>query len=60
MTACVIMHNTIIDDERLKRIYDQGFQFQGENVVPKYEGVATFAQFTQFHYQMCDWKTYMH
>uniref|UniRef100_R7W7D5 Uncharacterized protein n=1 Tax=Aegilops tauschii TaxID=37682 RepID=R7W7D5_AEGTA len=28
MTACVIMHNMIVEDERPERLYDQGFQFQ--------------------------------
>ena len=53
MTACVIMHNMILEDERPERIYDQGFQFQCENVVYEHEGVATFEQ---FHHKMRDWK----
>ena len=48
MTACVIMHNMIVEDERPEHLYDQGFQFQGENVVPEHGGAATFEQFTQF------------
>ncbi|XP_073367731.1 uncharacterized protein [Aegilops tauschii subsp. strangulata] len=40
ITACVIMHNMIVEDERPKRIYDQEFQFQGENVVPEHGGGA--------------------
>ena len=47
MTACVIMHNMIVEDERPERLYDQGFQFQGENVVPEHGVAATFEQFTQ-------------
>ena len=50
MTACVIMHNMIVEDERPEHLYDQGFQFQGENVVPEHGGAATFAQFTQYHH----------
>ena len=46
MTACVIMHNMIVEDERLEHLYDQGFQFQGENVVHEHGGAATFEQFT--------------
>ncbi|XP_020173722.1 uncharacterized protein [Aegilops tauschii subsp. strangulata] len=34
MTACVIMHNMIVEDERDDSIYDQGFDFHGENVEP--------------------------
>lgn len=30
MTACVIMHNMIVEDERPDEPYDQGFQFQGD------------------------------
>ncbi len=59
MTACVIMHNMIVEDERLERLYDQGFQFQGENVVPEYGVAAIFEQFTQFHKDMRDWETHM-
>jgi hypothetical protein len=32
MTACVIMHNMIIDDECDDSIYDQGWDFHGELV----------------------------
>ena len=59
MTDCMIMHNMIIEDERPECLYDQGFQFQGENVVPEYEGAATFEQFTQFHHDLRDWETHM-
>ena len=54
MAACVIMHNMIVKDERPERLYDQEFQFQGENVVPEHVVVATFEQFTQFHEDMRD------
>ena len=55
----MIMHNMIVEDERPERIYDQGFQFHGENVVPEHGGAATFAQFIQFHHEMRDWKTHI-
>ena len=58
MTACVIMHNMIVEDEREDKIFDQGFQFQGENVVTE-NGPTTFAQFTQFHHEICDWATHI-
>ena len=59
MTACVIMHNMIVEDERPERLYDQGFPFQGDNVVLVHGGAATFAQFIQFHHQMRDWETHI-
>ena len=59
MTACVIMHNMIVEDERPERLYDQGFQFQNENVVPGHEGAAMFEQFSQFHCDMHDRKTHV-
>ena len=59
MTTCVIMHNMIVEDERPERIYDQGFQFQDDNVVPEHGGAATFARFTEFHHQMRDWETHI-
>ena len=43
MTACVIMHNMIVEDEREDEIFDQGSQFQGKSVVPEHWGAATFA-----------------
>nr|XP_045089590.1 uncharacterized protein LOC123497268 [Aegilops tauschii subsp. strangulata] len=45
MTACVIMHNMIVEDERDDRIFDQGFDYQGENVEPLHQEPATFEQF---------------
>ena len=57
MTDCVTMHNMIVEDERPKRIYDQGFWFQADNVVPEHGEAATLAQFSQFHHQMRDWET---
>jgi hypothetical protein len=34
MTACVIMHNMIVENERCDNIYDQGWDFQGELAEP--------------------------
>ena len=42
MTACVIMHNMIVEDEHGDSIYDQWFDFQGENVEPEHQESATF------------------
>lgn len=43
VTTCVIMHDMVVKDEHEDQIFDQVFQFQGENVVSEY-GPATFAQ----------------
>ena len=59
ITACVIMHSMIVEDEHPERLYDQGFQFQGENVVPEHEVPATFEQFAQFHEDMRDCETHV-
>jgi hypothetical protein len=50
MTACVIMHNMIVEDERDDGIHDQGWEFQGELVAP-HPGAATFEEF--LHVQLC-------
>jgi hypothetical protein len=34
MTACVIMHNMIVEEEHDGSVYDQGWGFQGELVAP--------------------------
>jgi hypothetical protein len=44
MTACVIMHNMIVENERDDNIYDQGWDFQGELVEPA-AGLASWEQF---------------
>ena len=59
MTACVIMHNMIVEDERGDSIYDQGFDFQGENVEPEHPPPATFEQFVEFHRELRDWHTHV-
>ena len=55
MTAYVIMHNMIVEDEREDEIFDQGFHYQGESVVPEHEGATMFEQLIQFHHEMRDW-----
>ena len=59
MTACVIMHNIIVEDEHDDSIYDQGFDFQGENVEPEHAPPATFEQFVEFHRELRDWHTHV-
>jgi hypothetical protein len=44
MTACVIMHNMIIENEWDDNIYDQGCDFSGE-LAELAVGVATWEQF---------------
>src|SRR3954463_6271192 len=36
MTACVIMHNMIVEDECTEDLAQQSFQYQGTNVVPEH------------------------
>ena len=57
MTACVIMHNMIVEDKHDDIVFDQGWGFQGENVEPEY-GAAMFAHFTQFHQDIRGWTTH--
>ncbi|XP_073360102.1 uncharacterized protein [Aegilops tauschii subsp. strangulata] len=59
MTTCVIMYNMIVEDERDESIFDQGFDYQGENVEPLHQEPATFEQFVQFHRELRDWHTYL-
>ncbi|XP_040258384.1 uncharacterized protein [Aegilops tauschii subsp. strangulata] len=59
MTACVIMHDMIVKDERDDRIFDQGFDYQGENVEPLHQEPAMFEQFAQFHRELRDWHTHL-
>ncbi|KAI4969731.1 hypothetical protein ZWY2020_000645 [Hordeum vulgare] len=54
MIACVIMHNMIVEDERDDSIFDQGFDYEGENVEPPHQEPATFQQFVQFHRELRD------
>ncbi|KAM3292677.1 hypothetical protein ACQJBY_036405 [Aegilops geniculata] len=59
MTTCVIMHNMIVEDECDESIFDQGFDYQGENIEPLHQDPATFEQFAQFHREMRDWHTHV-
>ncbi|XP_073362451.1 uncharacterized protein [Aegilops tauschii subsp. strangulata] len=59
MTACAIMHNMIVEDERDDSIFDQGFDYQGENVEPLHQEPATFEQFVQFYRELRDWHTHL-
>ena len=48
-----------IEDDRDDNIYNQGFDYQGENVEPEY-GPTTFAEFIQFHHEIRDWATHIY
>jgi hypothetical protein len=57
VTACVIMHNMIVNDERDEGIHDQGWEFQGELVAP-YLGATTFEEFLHVHEEIHDSATH--
>jgi hypothetical protein len=48
MTACIILHNMIIEDERGSHV-DYRFENMGEMVTPSHEEAATLTQFLQAH-----------
>ena len=54
MTACVIMHNMIVENERDdSRLFDQGWEFEGELVEPT-PGPATHDQYSDVYAEMRD------
>jgi hypothetical protein len=57
MTACVIMHNMIVEDERDEGIHDQGWEFQDELVV-SHLGTVAFEEFLHVHDEICDRATH--
>jgi hypothetical protein len=57
MTACVIMHNMIVEDERDDGIHNQGWKFQVELVAP-HPGAATFEEFLHVHEKIRDHATH--
>jgi hypothetical protein len=48
MTACIILHNMIIEDERGSRV-DYRYDNMGELVTPSHQEAATLTQFLQAH-----------
>jgi hypothetical protein len=58
MTACVIMHNIIVEEEHDDSVYDQEWDFQGElvalNPVP-----SSFYKFLYTHHEIRDRTTYL-
>jgi hypothetical protein len=53
MTACVIMHNMIVENERNEGLHDQAWEFHGELVV-LYPRVATFEEFFHMYQEIHD------
>ena len=49
MTACVIMHNMIIEDER-DTPKDFNYEGMGDLVVPSHEHTSEFFEFMQSHH----------
>jgi hypothetical protein len=47
----VIMHNMIVEEERDDSVYDQGWNFQGELVVPN-PGPVFFQDFLHAHHDI--------
>jgi hypothetical protein len=46
--TCVIMHTMIIEEERDRGLYDQGWKFQGE-LIALHPGASTFEEFLHVH-----------
>jgi hypothetical protein len=57
MTACVIMHNMVVEDECDDGIHNQVWKFQGELVAP-HPGAATFEKFLRVHKEIRDRATH--
>lgn len=53
MTACVIMHNMIFEDERDDSIFDKEWDFRGDLVEPQH-GPTSFDQFLHTHHAIRD------
>jgi hypothetical protein len=57
MTACVIMHNMIVEEERDDSVYDQRWDFQGELVAANPRPVS-FQNFLHAHHEIRDRATH--
>jgi hypothetical protein len=58
MTACVIMHNMIIEEEHDDSVYDQGWDFQGELVAPNPVS-SSFQEFLHTNHDIRDRATHL-
>jgi len=52
MTACVIMHNMIVEEERDESVYDQGWEFQGDLVALQPGPPADLIDFLTVHHEI--------
>jgi hypothetical protein len=57
MTACVIIHNMIVEEERDNAVYDHGWDFHGELVAPN-PGPTSFQDFLHAHHEIRDRTTH--
>jgi hypothetical protein len=58
MTACVIMHNMIVEEESDDSVYDQGWDFQGELVAPN-PVPSSLQEFLHTHHEIRDRATHL-
>jgi hypothetical protein len=58
MTACVIMHNMIVEEEHDDSVYDHGWDFQGELVAPN-PVPSSFQEFIHTHHEIRDRATHL-
>jgi hypothetical protein len=58
MTACVIMHNMIVEKKCDDSVYDQGWDFQGELVAPN-PAPSSFQEFLHTHHEIRDRATHL-
>jgi hypothetical protein len=57
MTACLIMHNMIVEEECDDSVYDQGRDFQRELVAPNHRA-ASFQEFLNMYHDIRDRATH--
>ena len=58
MTACVIMHNMIVEEERDESMFDQGWDCQGQNIAPQPGPPADLVDFLAVQREMRDTATH--
>jgi hypothetical protein len=60
MTACVIIHDMIIEDEHDNNICDQGLEFKGELVASVLRPPADFQDYLQMQHEIRDRTCHTH